>query len=357
MKIKECVNSKIYLRLNERMDMDVKTDFSLKAFNTFGINAKAKLFSHIHSLEQLQECYHSFSDENKLPLGGGSNILLTKNFDGLVLKLDLFGKEVLREDADYVWIKVGAGEVWHELVLWCVENNWSGIENMSLIPGSVGAAPMQNIGAYGVELKDVFESLEAWLPNENAVEEFSNQQCDFGYRSSIFKKQLKGKAVILNVTFKLSKRAQLNTSYGSIEEELKVMGIDTPTIRDVSNAVIRIRESKLPNPKEIGNAGSFFKNPIVQIDHVSRLLKKYPNIPNYNVGEGLAKVPAGWLIETAGWKGKTFDDRFGIHKKQALVLVNYKNAVGQEILDLSENIIEDIADKFGITLEREVNII
>lgn len=337
--------------------MEIKENFSLKALNTFGIEAKAKLFSEINTLENLQELYERYSSEEKLPLGGGSNVLLTKDFNGLVTKLNLLGKTVLKEDEESVWMKIGAGEVWHDFVIWAVENGWSGVENMSLIPGSVGAAPMQNIGAYGTELKDVFESLEAWLPEENSVEHFDNKTCDFGYRSSIFKKHLKGKAIILNVTFKLSKKAILNTSYGSIEEELTTMNIKSPTIKDISNAVIRIRQSKLPNPAEIGNAGSFFKNPIVPSETIKNLLKKHPAAPNYNVGEGLCKVPAGWLIENAGWKGKTFDNRFGIHKKQALVLVNYRNTKGQEIFDLSENIIEDIEDKYGILLEREVNII
>ena len=332
-------------------------NFALKPFNTFGIDAKAKLFAKVNNLEELQELYANYASENKLPLGGGSNVLLTRNFDGLVTKLDLMGKTIVEETEDRVLLKIGAGEVWHNTVIWCVENKWSGIENMSLIPGSVGAAPMQNIGAYGVELKDVFHSLEAWLPEENTVETFDSKTCDFGYRSSIFKKSLKGKAIILNVTLKLSKNAKLNTSYGAIEQELELHNIQSPTIKDVSDAVIRIRQSKLPDPAQIGNAGSFFKNPVVPQEVVTNLLKKYPEAPNYNVGEGLVKVPAGWLIETAGWKGKTFDDRFGIHKKQALVLVNYQNTRGQEIFDLSENIIEDIEDKFGITLEREVNII
>ncbi len=337
--------------------MDILKSASLKSYNTFGIDASAKLFAIVTSLAEIQELYAHFKNENKLPLGGGSNILLTQNFDGLVTKLNLNGKEIVKETEDHVWLKVGAGEAWHDFVIWCVENNWSGVENMSLIPGSVGAAPMQNIGAYGAELKDVFKSLEAWLPEDNSVEVFDNKTCDFGYRSSIFKKQLKGKAIILNVTFKLSKKQNLNTSYGSIEEELALMKISNPTIKNVSDAVIRIRQSKLPNPAEIGNAGSFFKNPVVPTETVVQLLKKYPNAPNYNVGEGLVKVPAGWLIETVGWKGKVFDDRFGVHKKQALVLVNYQNTKGQEIFDLSENIIEDITEKFGITLEREVNII
>ncbi len=337
--------------------MEIKENFSLKAYNTFGIEAQAKLFSEVNSLEQLKEVYAHYTNEEKLPLGGGSNLLLTQNFNGLVTKLNLLGKELLKEDENYVWVKVGAGEVWHEFVVWAVNNGWSGVENMSLIPGSVGAAPMQNIGAYGSELKDVFEALEAWLPEENTVETFNNSTCDFGYRSSIFKKQLKGKAIILDVTFKLSKQAKPNTSYGSIEEELAIMNSSAPTIQDISKAVIRIRQSKLPNPAEIGNAGSFFKNPVIPSETANNLLKKYPNAPNYKVGEGLSKVPAGWLIETAGWKGRTFDGRFGIHKKQALVLVNYQNTLGQEIFDLSENIIEDIEAKFGIRLEREVNII
>ena len=337
--------------------MKIQEHFSLKAYNTFGIEAKAKLFSEVTSLENLKEVSAHYSNEKKLPLGGGSNILLTKNFDGMVTKLNLLGKEVLKEDETHIWLKVGAGEVWHEFVLWAVENGWSGVENMSLIPGSVGAAPMQNIGAYGVELKDVFVELEAWLPEENTLEIFKNTACDFGYRSSIFKKHLKGKAIILNVTFKLSKQPKLNTSYGSIEDELIAMHVSSPSIKDISDAVVRIRQSKLPNPAEIGNAGSFFKNPIISIEKFNDLINKHPSAPNYKVGDNLYKVPAGWLIETAGWKGRTYDERFGIHKNQALVLVNYKNTLGQEIFDLSENIIEDIEDKFKIELEREVNII
>ena len=255
-------------------------------------------------------------------------------------------------------IEAGAGMNWHSFVLSCIEKNFGGLENLSLIPGNVGASPMQNIGAYGVEIKDVFEYLDAVNIATGKVERFYKADCAFGYRESIFKRSLKDKYIICHVAFRLSKtKHDLNTSYGAIESELEKMKITNPTIRDVSNAVIAIRQSKLPDPNEIGNAGSFFKNPVVPKNNLTKLLKKYPNIPYYPAPNDKVKLAAGWLIEQAGWKGKTYDGRYGVHAKQALVLVNYKNTTGQEILDLSNEIISDVKFKFDVTLEREVNIL
>ncbi len=290
-------------------------------------------------------------------LGGGSNILFTKNFNGLVLKNEILGFEILEEDDEAVLIKVGAGMNWHEFVLKCIALDFGGVENLSLIPGNVGASPMQNIGAYGVEIKDVFEFLDAVHISSGEIQRFSNQDCDFGYRESIFKNKVKGEYVICHVGFRLSKRHKLNTSYGAIEVELNKRNISNPNIKDVSNAVISIRQSKLPDPKVIGNAGSFFKNPIITVNKLKQLLESHPDIPNYPSGESEAKLAAGWLIEQSGWKGKVYDERYGVHKKQALVLVNYNNATGNEILNLSLNIIKDVEQKFGVRLEREVNIL
>jgi UDP-N-acetylmuramate dehydrogenase len=246
--------------------------------------------------------------------------------------------------------------VWHDFVLYSIDENLGGIENLSLIPGSVGASPMQNIGAYGVEIKDVFHELEAYHIETGEVHTFDNESCQFGYRESVFKRRLKNQYIILNVTFRLSKTPSINTSYGAINDELHAMGVVNPTIKDVSNAVIRIRQSKLPNPAEIGNAGSFFKNPVVANTHVDKLKERHPNMPVYPIDENSSKIPAGWLIEQDGWKGKRFD-KYGVHAKQALVLVNYGGASGTDILNLSEQIIQSIEKNFGIKLEREVNIV
>ena len=253
-------------------------------------------------------------------------------------------------------LKVGAGEVWHDLVLYTIEHGYHGLENMSLIPGSVGASPMQNIGAYGVEIKDVFEKLEALEIQTGEMQTFSKDACAFGYRESVFKRALKGKYIITYVYFRLSLTEKVSTHYGAIESELTKQGISNPTSKDVSNAVIAIRSSKLPNPKELGNAGSFFKNPVVPIETYNRIKEVYLDAPSYPIDEKSVKVPAGWLIETAGWKGKQVG-ACGVHKNQALVLVNYGGATGNEIYKLSTEIIEDIVQKFGITLEREVNIL
>lgn len=328
----------------------------LKPYNTFGISAKANYFAAFDSINSLDDLIKNNQNKPITILGGGSNVLFTKDYEGLILRNEIIGISVEKETEDFVYIKTGAGENWHEFVLYCIDNDWGGIENLSLIPGSVGASPMQNIGAYGIEIKDVFHSLEAYEVETGKTRSFSHQECEFGYRESAFKKSLKGKYIITSVTYKLTKKHQINTNYGAIEEQLKQMAISVPTIKDISNAVIAIRQSKLPNPKEIGNAGSFFKNPVVDISILKKIQEKYENVPHYYMSDTSAKLPAGWLIDQAGWKGKRFGN-YGVHVKQALVLVNYDNATGTEIYDLSQKILNDIQNKFGILLEREVNII
>lgn len=334
----------------------LENNFDLKPFNTFGISVKAAHFGRFKSIDELKQLLSEFPNEALLILGGGSNVLFTHDFNGLVLRNEIKGFEVLSETENEVIVKSGAGEVWHEFVLKCIDNGYAGLENLSLIPGSVGASPMQNIGAYGVEIKDVFHSLEAFHIPSGEIQSFDAASCEFGYRESVFKRKFKGQYVIVSVTFKLSKNPILNTSYGAIESELQKMGIANPTIKDISNAVIAIRTSKLPDPKVLGNAGSFFKNPVVDQSIVDSILKNYPDAPNYPAEPGKRKLAAGWLIEQAGWKGLTFDNH-GVHKLQALVLVNYGGATGQQIWDLSAKIIASIEEKFGVTLEREVNIL
>lgn len=329
---------------------------NLKPYNTFGISVNARHFSTFASVKELQSALSQFPSEELLILGGGSNVLFTQDFNGLVLRNEIKGFEVVEETADHVIVKAGAGEVWYEFVLHCIDLGYAGLENLSLIPGSVGASPMQNIGAYGVEIKDVFHSLDAYHIATGEIHSFDAKSCEFGYRESVFKRKLKGQYVIVSVEFKLSKNPAINTSYGAIESELTKMGISNPTIKDISNAVIAIRSSKLPNPKEIGNAGSFFKNPVVDQAVVDAILVNHPDAPNYTAELGKRKLAAGWLIEQAGWKGKTLDN-YGVHKLQALVLVNYGGATGQQIWDLSGAIIASIEEKFGVTLEREVNIL
>ncbi len=329
---------------------------SLKPFNTFGIDVNARYFTRFDSVEALQQILTDFQNIPLLVLGGGSNVLLTKHFDGLVLKNEIKGIELVEENDDFVVLKSGAGEVWHDFVLHCIDRGYAGVENLSLIPGSVGASPMQNIGAYGVEIKNVFEKLEAFEIATGEIHTFDNAACEFGYRESVFKRKLKGKYIITHVYFRLSKKINLNTTYGAIETELKSKGILNPNIKDVSDAVIAIRKSKLPDPAVIGNAGSFFKNPVVETAVFEKIKSEYPTVPSYPVSAGFVKMPAGWLIETAGWKGKTIDN-YGVHKLQALVLVNYGGATGVQLFDLSTAILKDVFDKFGILLDREVNII
>ncbi len=334
--------------------MEFHSNFSLKDYNTFGIDVKAKKFISITSMEQLREVLVSESDI--FLLSGGSNMLLTKDIDKTVVHVNLKGITILEESENQVVIEVLAGEDWHQFVLWCVNHDFGGIENLSLIPGNVGTCPIQNIGAYGVEVKDVIESVDAMEISTGKIQTFSNSECEFGYRNSIFKNALKDQLVITKVRFKLTKGAHKpNTSYGAIESELLKHNIENPTIKDISNAVITIRQSKLPDPKEIGNSGSFFKNPVIGTTHFENLKEKYPNIPCYIIDDNSIKVPAGWLIETAGFKGKRFGDA-GVHNRQALVLVNYGNASGQEIFELAKQIQSKIKIDFGVELEIEVNV-
>jgi UDP-N-acetylmuramate dehydrogenase len=331
---------------------------SLKPFNTFGLEASAAFFTVIDSNNELLELVQStlFKSKAILILGGGSNILLTQDFKGLVVKNEIKGIEITNENKNEVFLRVGSGEGWHQFVLFCIDNGFGGVENLSLIPGSVGAAPMQNIGAYGVEIKDVFLELEALNLTTGNIETFDNDACKFGYRESVFKHDLKGKYFITHVTFRLQKNPVLNLDYGAIRDTLNEETIHTPTLTDVSNAVIKIRQSKLPDPAKIGNSGSFFKNPIISINQYDLLKITYPSLPSYPIDSETVKVPAGWLIEKAGWKGKTIGE-IGVHKNQALVLVNYGNGEGSEIKKLSEQIQASILEKFSINLYAEVNII
>lgn len=339
--------------------MIIQQNISLKQYNSFGIEVYAKAFASFNSIESLKELLQSNLRQPHLILGGGSNILFTKNFDGLILKNELQGIELVNEDEHHYYVKAAAGEVWHSFVEYCINHHFAGAENLSLIPGSVGASPMQNIGAYGVEIKDIFHELEAYHIHEKTITTFSLKDCEFGYRESVFKRKLKNQFIITSVTYKLNKHPKFNTSYGAIEQELTAMGVQHLSIQAIAQAVINIRSSKLPNPKEIGNAGSFFKNPVISNHQLNELKKQHPSIPSYPSGKSEnneSKVAAGWLIEQCGWKGFRKDDA-GCHAKQALVLVNYGTATGKEIFDLSEEIIVSVRNKFGITLEREVNII
>jgi UDP-N-acetylmuramate dehydrogenase len=338
--------------------MTIQENVSLKSYNTFGIDAIAKYFASFNSLTELEEILNSKlqTPNPKLILGGGSNILLTKNFDGIVLKNEVKGIEVIKEDDGHVYVKAGAGENWHQFVLYCVENNYAGVENLSLIPGNVGASPMQNIGAYGVEIKDVFYELEAFHKRDGVVQKFSLRDCEFGYRESVFKNKYKGQFVITSVTYRLNKKLSFNTSYGAIEQELGKMGVKELSIQTISQAVINIRTFKLPDPKEVGNAGSFFKNPIISNEQYLELKENFPGIVAFPSGNHHTKLAAGWLIEQCGWKGYRKGDA-GCYPKQALVLVNYGKATGEEIFDLSEEIIESVKKTYGVILEREVNIV
>lgn len=343
--------------------MTIQENVSLKPYNTFGIDATARYFAEITTVEDLQALIAKKLDEEQKTfiLGGGSNVLLTQNFDGLVIKMNISGKAVVEENATSVWVRAGAGENWHQFVLYCIAHGYGGIENLSLIPGTLGAAPMQNIGAYGVEIQDVFEYLEAVDLKSGALKQFTHEECHFGYRESIFKNTLKDKYVITHVTLKLSKQPVVNTSYGAIEDTLNQLRAEEgyqarPAIQEVSDAVIHIRQSKLPDPKEIGNAGSFFKNPVIEAVKFAALQEQYPQIPAYPLPDGKVKVPAGWLIEQCGWKGKKVGNT-GVHSKQALVLVNHGEAEGKEVWNLAMHIKASVEERFGIEISPEVNII
>ncbi|QLE00500.1 UDP-N-acetylmuramate dehydrogenase [Galbibacter sp. BG1] len=333
----------------------IQHHISLKPYNTFGIDVKAKNFIAVSSVEELKNVLQLKEYKEKFILGGGSNMLLTKDVEGLVIHIDFKGKEILKKENGQALVKVQAGENWHETVLWTLEQDLGGLENLSLIPGNVGTAPIQNIGAYGVELKDVFFSCEALNVETLKMVTFSNEECNFGYRDSYFKRN-KGCYIITAVTFKLSTKNHItNTSYGAIEAELQKKNIKNATIKEVSNAVINIRQSKLPDPKKLGNSGSFFKNPVISIQDFQPLKTQYPEIPHYPVSEAEVKIPAGWLIEQCGFKGKRFGDA-GVHKNQALVLVNYGNASGEEVWNLALKIQQAVNKKFHIRIEPEVNI-
>ncbi|MDR6463183.1 UDP-N-acetylmuramate dehydrogenase [Chryseobacterium sediminis] len=337
----------------------MQENFSLQPYNTFGVEAKARYFTEVNTIDELKEAL-IFSKNQSLQLlflGGGSNILLTKDFDGLAIRLNLKGITEENINENEVLVTAKAGENWHEFVMYCLKNNFGGLENLSLIPGNVGTSPMQNIGAYGTEIKDIFVSCKVLDLENLEVRTFNLEQCKFGYRDSIFKQEGKGRYVILEVTFKLTRKDHsIKTEYGAIKSELENLGVENPTIQDISKAVINIRQSKLPDPKEIGNAGSFFKNPTIPLAQFEDLKQKFENIQGYPNGD-MVKVPAGWLIEQCGWKGKQIGN-VASHKLQSLVIINATgNATGKEIFDFSTEIINSVKEKFGIELEREVNII
>ena len=338
--------------------MSITENSSLKAYNTFGIDVSAKYFVQMFSVREFKEFSSTdyFKKFPRLILGGGSNILFTKNFNGCVIKNNISGIELIADDAEYYYIKAGAGENWHGLVEHCISNGYGGIENLSLIPGNVGAAPMQNIGAYGVELKDVFHELEALDIETLEIKKFSRADCKFGYRESVFKNEARDKYVITSVTLSLNKVPKFNTSYGAIENELTQMGVKELSIKKISEAVCNIRRSKLPDPAVVGNAGSFFKNPAVPERRYEELKKMFPDIVGFKNSRTEVKLAAGWLIEQCGWKGK-MEGHAGVHKDQALVLINRGNAKGSEVFDLSQKVLDSVKEKFGIELQREVNIV
>lgn len=331
---------------------------SIKAYNTLSVSVEAETIVSIKSVKELQTFVKSLQVENPFyVLGGGSNVLFLNDFSGTILLMESKGISVVKEDENEVWIKAQAGEIWHEFVLWTLKQNFGGLENLSLIPGKVGASPMQNIGAYGVEIKDVFDHLEALEIATNEIVKFDKTSCCFGYRESVFKNQLKNKYIITSVVYRLSKKNhQLHTEYGAIQQQLEKNKIAEPGIEDISRAVIEIRQQKLPDPNLIPNAGSFFKNPVVDSHFFETFIKNHPQAPHYRIDENQVKIPAGWLIEQCGWKGRLVGN-VGVHKNQALVLINLNNGSGQDIFDLSESIIEDVLISFGIQLQREVNVV
>ena len=338
--------------------MQIQENVSLKLYNTFGIDVTARYFATFENVTELEEILNSKlqTSNSKLILGGGSNILFTKDYSGIVLKNDIKGIEIVQEDDEFIYIKVGAGENWHQFVLHCVQNNYAGVENLSLVPGNVGASPMQNIGAYGVEIKDVFYELEAVHRQDKTIQKFGLEDCSFGYRESVFKNKYKDQFIITSVTYRLNKKPSFNTSYGAINQELEIMGVKNLSMQAISQAIINIRTSKLPDPKDLGNAGSFFKNPVISNEQFNALKQAFPNVIAFPSGAQHTKLAAGWLIEQCGWKGYRKGDA-GCFPKQALVLVNYGNATGKEIFDLSEEIIHSVKKKFNLVLEREVNIV
>jgi UDP-N-acetylmuramate dehydrogenase len=342
--------------MEKNVAVSIESDASLRCYNTFGMDVKASQLLRLTSENELPEVlrYASAFEGRVLFLGGGSNILLTRNWEGLVIKIETKGIEVLDEDSEFVYVKAQAGEVWDDFVNFCVERNFGGIENLTLIPGCVGSSPIQNIGAYGVELKDVFYMLEAVSLRTGEFREFYKDECNFGYRYSVFKGECKNSYLILSVIFRLQKRPKFNLSYGAVEEEVKRIGAGI-NIRTISQAITNIRRSKLPDPSEIGNSGSFFKNPLVSVGEFEALIKSYPNLRYFRNNDEY-KLAAGWLIESCGWKGYREGDA-GVHSLQALVLVNYGSATGNQIKELSEKITESVFNKYGVKLEAEVNIL
>jgi UDP-N-acetylmuramate dehydrogenase len=338
--------------------MQIQQNIPLRQYNTLGIDALARYFAIFDSVDQLGDILNENPNMGKTPfiLGGGSNILFTGDVDRLVIKNNILGINLVKEDADHVYIQAGAGENWHQFVLYCLQHNFAGVENLSLIPGCVGASPMQNIGAYGVEIREVFAELEAWHIQEQKVYTFHLNDCEFGYRESVFKGKYRNQFIILNVTYRLHKTPRFNTSYGAIEQELERMGVQSLSIQAISQAVINIRTSKLPDPAKIGNAGSFFKNPSVGAAQFAQLKEQYPGIVGYPNADGSVKLAAGWLIEQSGLKGIRRGDA-GVHEKQALVLVNYGHASGKDIYDLSTEVMTSVKERFGVELEREVNVV
>lgn len=335
---------------------EIHTNFPLQAFNTFGIKAQAAAYSILSKKEQLPEMAASPEFEKGIfILGGGSNILLTKNLQQWVWHNQIKGIQIQKEDNDYVWLEAGAGETWHNFVQYTVAKGYGGIENLSLIPGKTGAAPVQNIGAYGVEAKQTITQVHGWHLKEQCFHTFKNEDCNFGYRDSIFKHQLRGQFIITSVEFRLRKEPEFNIDYGAIRQELEKMGVNELSVQAISKAVINIRQAKLPDPAITGNAGSFFKNPEVVIEQFELMKKRFPTLPSYPGNDGKIKLPAGWLIEQCGWKGYK-EGNIGVHPLQALVLVNYGNANGNEMLGLSQKIIDSVAQKFDILLEREVSV-
>jgi UDP-N-acetylmuramate dehydrogenase len=335
----------------------ILNNYGLRGLNTFHLDVYCNYFTEISSEKDFYSLMKEavYSQNEKLIIGGGSNILFTKNFEGLVIKNSIKCIELVKEESDFVYLRAGAGENWHQFVLHCIGLGYGGLENLSLIPGCVGASPMQNIGAYGVEIKDVFESLEAIDLITGDKKIFNAAECEFGYRESVFKRKFKNRYLIVNVVFRLSKYPKFNTSYGAIEQELERHGVKEISLKAVSDAVIRIRSSKLPDPAVLGNAGSFFKNPEVSAEKYNDLKVKFPNLVAYPLDNGNFKLAAGWLIEHAGWKGKRIKDA-GVSAAQALVLVNYGNAAGSELYDLSQQVMDAVLECFGVRLEREVNI-
>lgn len=338
--------------------LNIQQHISLQHLNTFGIDVKADEYVEIKSIDEAKVLCRTFNltDRQILILGGGSNVLFTGDVKGMVIRNLIKGITITAENDEHVWVKAMSGEVWHEFVLWSIDRNLGGLENLSLIPGCVGAAPMQNIGAYGVEVKNTVHEVEAIRIRDGKLITFNNTDCKFGYRESIFKQESKGKYIIVSVTFRLNKQPKFNTSYGAIQQILEKNGITAPTVKDISDAVIEIRSSKLPNPKVLGNAGSFFKNPEIPNEQYAALKEKYPEMTGYPAANQCTKVAAGWLIEQCGWKGKQVGHT-GSHKDQALVLVNYGGATGQEIWQLAMDIQQSVQDKFGIKIVPEVNVI